>query len=79
MSGISRRALLGGGAAAALGLGAALGSGLSWQPRRIAAQEGASVGSRARHGRRHPIDPAALEDLRARLNGTVMLPGGQRL
>jgi FAD/FMN-containing dehydrogenase len=61
VSGVSRRAFVQGGVAAAIGLSAGVGSGLLWKPRRITAQEG--------------VDPAAIADLRSRLNGTVILPG----
>ena len=61
MTRINRRSFLRGGMAAAIGLGSGTGAGLVWKPRRIAAQEG--------------VEPAALADLRARLNGTLMLPG----
>src|SRR5688572_21853089 len=59
MSGISRRTLLRGGAAAALGVG--LGIRPRSGPHRSAAAQPAP-------------GPAALEDLRTRLNGTLMLP-----
>lgn len=62
MSGITRRTVLRSGAAAALGLGFGRGVG-SW------------AGQAGRAAVQPSVDAAVLADLRARLNGTLMLPG----
>lgn len=64
MNNISRRSFLRGGAAAALSLGAGLHARQAFAGQSIAATPDASS-----------VDPGALEDLRTRLNGTLMLPG----
>ncbi len=66
MNRINRRRLLGTGAVSAAAL--AFGAGIGLDPR-------SQVRLQASASSRSGAQPAALEDLRSRLNGTLMLPG----